>query len=149
MKPENNPNILLVDDDENTRLLIKEVLIATNISIFESSTSKQALSIFKNNNGQFHLVLLDILLPDYDGVTLLKQMLQINPEISAIAISAIDPGKLSREYNTNNFVTLISKPFKIHEFINTIAPYVGVQLQAMYWEKRNNGNQAHFAMFVK
>lgn len=149
MKAEKSPKVLLVDDDANSRLLIKEILIATNISIFESSSGQQALSIFERSNGQFDLVMMDICLPDYDGVTLLKRMLQINPSVPAIAISALHPSTINKEFIIHNFSAIISKPFIIHEFINVIAPYVRLQLNSVYWEKQNNTSQKQYFMFCK
>jgi len=55
--------LLLVDDDEATRILIKDVLEGANISIIELDCGLEAFYLFKKYSWEIDLVLLDIKLP--------------------------------------------------------------------------------------
>lgn len=65
-------NILIVEDDELSRELLKRRLQADNHTISTASTGKKALNLLKKQ--KFNFILLDIMLPDIDGVTVLDKI---------------------------------------------------------------------------
>ncbi len=65
-------NILIVEDDELSRELLKRRLQTENHIISAASTGKKALNLLKKQ--KFDFILLDIMLPDIDGVTVLDKI---------------------------------------------------------------------------
>lgn len=68
----NKQSVLIVDDDKNILKLLRSVLEKNNYLVIESQTGKEALDCFKSN--AIDVVLLDLMLPDIDGIEILKQM---------------------------------------------------------------------------
>jgi len=79
-------SILIVEDEESQRTLLSGLMKKEGYTIGEAGTGADALEFFKRDI--FELVLLDYKLPDTDGLTLLKKLKEINPEIEVIMITA-------------------------------------------------------------
>ena len=68
--------ILVVDDEERMRKLIKDFLAVKGYKILEAGDGEEALSIFEENEEKIKLVLLDVMMPKIDGWTVLRKIRQ-------------------------------------------------------------------------
>ena len=68
------PTILIADDEERIRKLIKDFLKKENFNILEAKDGLEALDIFEKNNEKINLVLLDVMMPKLDGWSVLRQI---------------------------------------------------------------------------
>jgi len=82
-KPE---KILVIDDELFSREYFKKILQKTNFSVETVSNGSDGLECFRNF--PYDLVILDIRLPDADGIQILKQIKEINPLTPVIMITA-------------------------------------------------------------
>jgi DNA-binding response OmpR family regulator len=80
--------ILIVDDDQNILRLYKEELEEDGYTIVTASNGQEALEQFDRESPD--LVTLDILLPDIDGIKLLRQMKEKRPRMPIIMSTAYD-----------------------------------------------------------
>ena len=80
--------ILVVDDDINIQRLYQEELEEEGYEVVIASTGKNALEIFENEDPD--IVTLDILMPDIDGISLLRKMKEKRPDIPIIMSTAYD-----------------------------------------------------------
>lgn len=80
--------ILIVDDDQHIRRLYKEELEEEGYDVVVAATGTEALELFEKENPD--LVTLDILMPDIDGIKLLRQMKERKPRIPIIMSTAYD-----------------------------------------------------------
>ncbi|MDA8168076.1 MAG: response regulator [Nitrospiraceae bacterium] len=80
--------ILVVDDDEHILRLYKEELEEEGYQIVLANTGAKALDLFEKENPD--LVTLDILIPDMDGITLLRRMKEMRPRVPIIMSTAYD-----------------------------------------------------------
>lgn len=80
--------ILIVDDDQNILRLYKEELQEEGYEIVTASSGHEALEQFEKEAPD--LVTLDILLPDIDGIKLLRQMKEKRPRMPVIMSTAYD-----------------------------------------------------------
>lgn len=109
--------ILIVDDEKMIREVIKEYCLYENYEVYESSNGKDALEKLKNNN--YDLMVLDIMMPEIDGFTLLKNLPK-EKRIPTIILSARE-----EEYDKLHGFDLgiddyITKPFSPKELIARI-----------------------------
>lgn len=114
--------LLIVEDDEAIANILKEHLQKEGYEVWWSSTGKEGLDDFKKQN--FHLVMIDIMLPEMDGYTLCKNIRWIS-EVPILIISAkqTDLDKVKGlKLGADDYIT---KPFSLLE----ISARVEVQLR--------------------
>ncbi len=71
-----NNCILVVDDEERMRKIIKDFLVAKGYSILEAEDGEKALEVFEENKNKITLILLDVMMPKLDGWSVLRQIRQ-------------------------------------------------------------------------
>ena len=71
-----NDCILIVDDEQRMRKLIKDFLVAKGFSILEAEDGEKALQVFEENKNKIKLILLDVMMPKLDGWSVLRQIRQ-------------------------------------------------------------------------
>ncbi|HNT70852.1 MAG TPA: response regulator transcription factor, partial [Bacteroidales bacterium] len=86
-KPEINNQILLVEDDKHFAYVLKSFLTTKGYDVDWYENGEIALEKYKNNPF-YHLMLVDIMMPKKDGITLVKEIRTINPSIPIIFITA-------------------------------------------------------------
>lgn len=80
--------ILVVDDDLHIQKLYKEELEEEGYEVVVAESGTKAMELFAQEN--FDLVTLDILMPDIDGIKLLRQMKEKKPRLPVIMSTAYD-----------------------------------------------------------
>ena len=70
------PYILVVDDEQRMRKLIKDFLKTKGYSILEAEDGEKAIEIFEENKNKISLILLDVMMPKLDGWSVLRQIRQ-------------------------------------------------------------------------
>lgn len=80
--------LLVVDDDINIQRLYKEELEEEGYDVIIAGTGKDALELFEKESPD--IVTLDILMPDIDGISLLRKMKEMNSKIPIIMSTAYD-----------------------------------------------------------
>ena len=71
-----NNCVLIVDDEQRMRKLIKDFLVAKGFSILEAENGERALEVFEENKNKINLILLDVMMPKLDGWSVLRQIRQ-------------------------------------------------------------------------
>lgn len=80
--------ILVVDDDAHILRLYEEELKEEGYDIVVAGTGEDAMKMFEKENPD--LVTLDILMPDIDGISLLRRMKELRPRMPIIMSTAYD-----------------------------------------------------------
>jgi CheY-like chemotaxis protein len=115
------PVVLLVDDHEHVREMLKTALIKHRYTVLEASNGKEAIARFKP--AVVDLVITDILMPEEDGLKVIMALKELKPDIKIVAISG--GGKAG----PNNYLSLakalgadmvVTKPFSVNELIRKI-----------------------------
>jgi len=79
-------NILIVDDDKNTRLLFKAVLESENYTTFAAQNGIEALQVMDHEH--VDLVVLDIMMPEMDGYEFTKRLREADNNLPILMVSA-------------------------------------------------------------
>jgi CheY-like chemotaxis protein len=89
-------NILLVDDDETVLDAVGEMLKNLGYRVRPFSTSRTALSFYEKDHGHVDAVLLDMNMPDLDGLALFDALAKVNPAVKGYLFTAEYAGAYSR-----------------------------------------------------
>ena len=80
--------ILVVDDEKNILKLYQAELEDEGYTVVTANSGREAMDIFESENPD--MVTLDILMPDTDGIQILRQMKEKRPDIPIIMLTAYD-----------------------------------------------------------
>ncbi len=110
--------ILIVEDEETLRLSLTHVLVTKGFHVMSAEKGEAALSIIKNY--VIDLVLLDLQLPDANGIEILSGIKKININLPVIIMTAHGDIKTSVEAMKKGAYDYILKPFELDEMIINI-----------------------------
>jgi len=113
-------NVLVVDDDDFIRDMIKQLLEETNIfSVFTALNGEDAINIIKQKT--LDLIITDYEMPIMNGHELFKQCEILKPEIPFMFITGnIFIKELFREKEEKRIIGFVSKPFNVIEVLKMI-----------------------------
>jgi PAS domain S-box-containing protein len=118
-----NKNILIVDDNATVLKLLTAILGKSGIKCLEATSGGMALDIIKTNKN-IDLILMDIQMPDMDGITAMNLIREVQPSIKIIAQTANAFEEDKNRYIRIGFNGYVSKPFKRNEIIKTVASII-------------------------
>ena len=108
--------VLIVDDEERIRILIKEYCLNENYAVLEAADGKEALNIIKDN--KVDIVILDIMMPNMDGLTAYNEIKKYNiPTIILSARNEEYDKLIGFDLGVDDYVT---KPFSPKELMARI-----------------------------
>src|SRR5207244_8593487 len=79
--------VLLVEDEESVRNLVRKVMGAQGFQVLQASNGREALSVSQGHRGPIHLLLTDVVMPEMDGPHLAEQLLAVHPETLVLYMS--------------------------------------------------------------
>ena len=109
-------NVLLVEDQRLIQKATSRLLSKFNFKVSIASTGAQALEMAKDNN--YDLILMDIGLPDYDGLTVTSEIRQINTSVPIIGLTAQE--LTEDEYSNCGMNDLIIKPLSTEKVLRVV-----------------------------
>ncbi|MDA8210317.1 MAG: sigma-54 dependent transcriptional regulator [Clostridia bacterium] len=105
--------ILIIDDEEHMRWIIEKALTRENYRTVSAANGSEGLATFADRSPD--LVLLDLKLPDMDGVEVLRAMKQEQPQVPVIMITAHGTVETAIQAMKMGAADYISKPFDMEE----------------------------------
>ncbi|AFJ03085.1 Nitrogen assimilation regulatory protein NtrX [Methylophaga frappieri] len=112
------PLILVVDDEPDIRHLIRDILEDEAYRVTVASNGEEAREAFINHQPQ--LILLDIWMPDIDGISLLKEFKQQNSQISVIMMSGHGTIETAVEATRFGACDFIEKPLSMAKLLRGV-----------------------------
>jgi CheY-like chemotaxis protein len=103
--------VLVVEDTEDLREMIREVLEEKGYGVLAASDGEQALALVREGKGSIELLLTDVVMPKLGGAELARRLTDLHPEIRVLYMSGYSSGAVSRQGVLAPGVTLLEKPF--------------------------------------
>jgi two-component system cell cycle response regulator DivK len=117
--------ILIVEDNDKNMKLLRDVLQFRGYETIEASTGSDGVRLTHERKPD--LVLMDIQLPDIDGMSALKQI-RADPASRSIPVLAVSASAMPDDQQrivSSGFDAYIMKPINIKSFIETVDRFVG------------------------
>lgn len=109
--------ILLVEDEEGLRSLNARGLRSRGYTVVEASNGIEAMEMLDEQNGAVDLVVSDVVMPEMDGPTLLKEMRARNPNLKIIFVSGYAEEAFEKSLPENEQFAFLAKPFALSALI--------------------------------
>jgi len=122
--------ILIIDDDENIRKVLSTILEEEGYEVESVDTAKKAIE--KTRRKFYNLALIDIRLPDMEGIELLTRMKDTTPKMRKIIITGYPTLQNAVEAVNRGADAYILKPFDMEKVLEEIKE----QLRKQHEEKR-------------
>jgi two-component system cell cycle response regulator DivK len=112
--------ILIIEDNEKNRRLVRDVLQFKGYETIESETGEEGVELARSR--QPALVLMDIQLPGIDGITALKRLRE-DPATRGIRVMAVTASAMTQDRQTilaSGFDAYQSKPINVKSFLEAV-----------------------------
>lgn len=122
------PGILIVEDDNDLRTMLKVSLTRRQFTVLEAENGKDALTHFKPSVTD--LVITDLIMPDEDGLKVIMRIRELKPSIKIIAISGggkAGPGSYLNLAKALGADAIYSKPFSVNDMIFKIEKLLDIE----------------------
>jgi two-component system response regulator (stage 0 sporulation protein F) len=110
--------ILVVDDEEHTRLGYAEVLEMENFTVKTAENAIDAIELLKNES--FDIVITDLRMPEMDGLAFLERLKQLDKNAKAIMITAFGSFKTYKQATDVGIVIYLNKPVRAAELLEAV-----------------------------
>ncbi|MEH2087200.1 hybrid sensor histidine kinase/response regulator [Nostoc sp.] len=109
--------ILVVDDEAAIQEMTTTSLEAHNYKILVASDGIEAIALYAQNRDKISAVLMDIMLPSLDGLTAIRTLQKINPQVRIIASSGLMSDNKLSAVAAIGVNTFLSKPYTVNELL--------------------------------
>jgi len=119
--------ILIVDDNQNNRMLLRALIEDycesndESVTIHEAHNGLEASLLAEDTH--YSLIFMDIMMPEMDGIEATHRIRSFDPKVIIVAVSAVDDGERQRQILSNGAEDYISKPINADVFIARLGNY--------------------------
>ena len=111
--------ILVVDDEEFVRYVLKEMLVTADYDVATADNGRQAMLLFMRE--RFDLIIADIVMPEMDGIEVLRAVKEIDSAMPVILISGYPSAETAVRVTEMGAAEYITKPFNTDMLKLTVA----------------------------
>ena len=121
------PKVMIVDDEEMIRVMIKKSLIRVGYDVIEAENGTEAWDLIQEHH--IDLIIVDLVMPKKGGLELLIEMKTLYPDMKKIAISGKLPTEnisisgLAERFDVN---AVFPKPFEMFDLLKVVKSLVPV-----------------------
>jgi two-component system cell cycle sensor histidine kinase/response regulator CckA len=109
--------ILLVEDEDGLRSLNARGLRSRGYSVIEAANGVEAMEALDEKDGAVDLVVSDVVMPEMDGPTLLREMRKRNPNLKIIFVSGYAEEAFDKSLPENEQFAFLAKPFALSALV--------------------------------
>jgi hypothetical protein len=112
--------ILVVDDEPSIQEITKASLETYNYKILTANDGIEAIAMYAQHKHEISAVLIDMMLPALDGLTAMRTLQKINPQVKIIASSGLMSSSKLAAVMGSGAKTFLSKPYTLKELLHTL-----------------------------
>ena len=117
--------ILLVEDEEAVRMFAARALRNKGYTVLEADCGETALEQFNEQNGDIDLLVSDVVMPQMDGPTLIREVRKQRPELKVIFISGYAEEAFRKNLDPGSEFELLPKPFSLKQLASRVKDVIG------------------------
>lgn len=112
--------ILIADDEEIVRLVLKKILMDLGYTVLEAKDGEECISIYKEQNQNIDLVIIDAIMPKKNGKAVFYELKSINANLKAIMCSGYVMDISIKDLIKDGLSGFVQKPFKQLDLSKTL-----------------------------
>ena len=112
--------ILLVEDEEGLRALNARGLVSRGYTVLEAGNGIEAIEVLEKQPGGVDLVVSDVVMPEMDGPTLLKELRRRDPNVKIIFVSGYAEDTFAKSMPEGEPPEFLAKPFTLKQLVAAV-----------------------------
>jgi len=116
----NGENILVVDDEESVRLIMRSTLESFGFRAVGAADGAEAVALFRSAPALFNMALVDMQMPGLDGSKTILALRHMRPDLPIVAASGLATSQNREEAAANGVRHFLDKPFSVDTLIRTV-----------------------------
>jgi two-component system, cell cycle sensor histidine kinase and response regulator CckA len=120
-----NGTILLVEDEDAVRNFGARALRSRGYTVMEAQSGVDALSKVDGRIDEIDLVISDVVMPEMDGPTLLRELRARNPELKVVFVSGYAEEAFRKNLPEGEQFDFLPKPFSLKQLVETVKTVIG------------------------
>ena len=112
--------ILLVEDEDGLRALNARGLASRGYTVLEAGNGVEAIDVLEKADGQVDLVVSDVVMPEMDGPTLLRELRNRNPSLKIIFVSGYAEDAFQKHLPEHGQFAFLPKPFTLKQLVAAV-----------------------------
>lgn len=121
LPPGHNELVLVVDDEASIRDVTQKTLEAYNYRVLTAADGIDAIACYAKHSEEIRAVLMDMMMPTMDGVTTIKALHRMNPEVKIVAMSGLKVSEKVDHAFKAGVTGLLLKPFTAEELLTALS----------------------------
>jgi excisionase family DNA binding protein len=119
------PRVLVVDDEASIRDLLSKTLALAEYEVETAADGASALDRLRERRGAYNLLIADLRMPNMDGLTLIREVKQIDPNLPIIIITGFSTESSAIEAVNLGVAGYLTKPFRVPQVLAAAAKALG------------------------
>ena len=117
--------VLVVEDETIIRSSVVEYLEEEGFAVLEAASGLEALAIVREGAQEIDLVVSDVVMPEMDGPTLLREVRKHQPDLKVIFVSGYAEDAFKRNLPDGEEFNFLPKPFSLRQLVETVKQVMG------------------------
>jgi two-component system cell cycle sensor histidine kinase/response regulator CckA len=117
--------VLLVEDEDSVRNFAARALSRQGYEVLEAGTGIEAMEVMQREKGKVDIVVSDVIMPEMDGPTLLKELRKTNPQLKFIFVSGYPDDAFKKSLDENEAYAFLPKPFTLPQLAAKVKEQLG------------------------
>jgi CheY-like chemotaxis protein len=125
-----NATVLVIDDGASVRRIVSRVLEALGCKAIAAADGIVAIELARNSMQQFDLVILDLTMPQMDGVQTLQEIRRLHPDLPVILMSGFAETHARARFGEHKLSGFLQKPFTVEDVRNRVTKVLAAREEA-------------------
>ncbi|MCE4224450.1 response regulator [Methylobacterium sp. C25] len=112
--------IMLVEDEDPVRAVNSRALMARGYTVLAAASGPEALRLMEEHEYKVDLVVSDVVMPEMDGPTLLRELRKTRPDLKVIFVSGYAEDVFRKNLHEGESFDYLAKPFSLRQLVETV-----------------------------
>jgi two-component system cell cycle sensor histidine kinase/response regulator CckA len=117
--------VLLVEDEDVVRNFAARALSRQGYEVLEAGTGIEALDVMEREQGRIDIIVSDVIMPEMDGPSMLKEMRKTKPDIKIIFVSGYPDDAFKKSLDDGETYAFLPKPFTLPQLAAKVKEQLG------------------------
>jgi len=120
LSPRSSGLVLVVDDEEDVRALVREALGLAGVAVIEAESGAAALDRYAERGAEIGLVILDMTMPVMDGAETFSALMRLDPDVRVLLSSGFTEIRSTERFSGPGLVGFFRKPYTARALIERV-----------------------------